>query len=85
MSLVSLTIELPQYARTFSVDVPQEGSVRDVKIAVSQTCPGEPRVDGQRLILKGRILQDGEIVQQLWKVSISGDFTLVVPTTVCYF
>ncbi|KLO10163.1 hypothetical protein SCHPADRAFT_878470 [Schizopora paradoxa] len=67
MSLISLTVELPQYARTFTVDVPQDGSVRDVKTAVSQVCPGQPRVDGQRLIVKGRILEDGELVQQVWK------------------
>lgn len=69
MSLVSLTVELPQYSRTFSVEVPQEGSVREVKIAISLACPGKPRVDGQRLVHKGRILEDGELVQQLWKVS----------------
>ena len=76
MSLVSLTVELPQYARTFTVDVPQDGSVRDVKTAVSQACPGQPREDGQRLIVKGRILEDGELVQQVWKVSTSKSLLL---------
>lgn len=68
MAFVPLQVELPQYSRSFSVQIPESGSVLDIKQEISRTCPGNPRVEGQRLIWKGRILADAEVVEELWKV-----------------
>ena len=68
-SLVPVTVEHPQYTQTFTVRVPPAGTVNDIKHEISQTCPGHPKVEGQRLISKGRILDDGERVESLWTVS----------------
>ena len=68
MSDVLITVELPQRALTFSVNVPHLGTVQDIKQEIHRVCPGNPRIDGQRLISKGRILDDSESIEALWKV-----------------
>ncbi|KAI5124854.1 hypothetical protein M0805_007287 [Coniferiporia weirii] len=68
MSLVPVTVELPQYTQSFVVDVLPTHTVRDIKQEISRACPGNPRVDGQRLISRGRILDDAERVESLWLV-----------------
>lgn len=69
MSLVPVLVELPQYAHSFSVEVDSASSVLQVKEQIAQACPGRPRVEGQRLISKGRVLADAERIEQLWLVS----------------
>ncbi|KAL5527205.1 hypothetical protein ACEPAG_5996 [Sanghuangporus baumii] len=64
--LVQVTVEHPQYMQTFVVCVPPAGTVSDIKHEIAQACPGNPRVEGQRLISKGRVLDDGERVESLW-------------------
>ncbi|KAG5643771.1 hypothetical protein DXG03_009650 [Asterophora parasitica] len=68
MSLVELRVELPSYAHSFTVQVPPTSTVRDVKQEIFNSCPGKPRVDGQRIIWRGRYLIDHEKVDELWNV-----------------
>jgi hypothetical protein len=69
MSIVQLLIELPTYARSFSIQVPDTCTILEVKEEISRICPGKPRVDGQKLIWRGRFLADDEKVEAIWKVS----------------
>lgn len=73
MSLVPITVEHPQYTQTFVVQVPQAGTVSDIKQEIARVCPGNPRVDGQRLISKGRVLNDEETIGTLWVVSVHSE------------
>ena len=41
---------------------------KDVKDEIKRVCPGSPRVDGQRVIWRGRLLRDEELVMDIWKV-----------------
>lgn len=71
MSIVQLRIELPTYARSFTIQIPDTCTILEVKEEISRTCPGRPRVEGQKLIWRGRFLADNEKVETIWKVSIS--------------
>ncbi|KAH7924044.1 hypothetical protein BV22DRAFT_1113041 [Leucogyrophana mollusca] len=66
-STVSLRVELPSYSHSFSIDVPPTSTVHDIKTAISHTCTGHPRVDGQRIIWRGRYLADEERMGDIWK------------------
>lgn len=68
MSIVELRVELPVYSRSFHVHVSSSCTVLDVKHAIFSTCAGAPRVDGQRLFWRGRVLDDHERVEDIWKV-----------------
>lgn len=68
MDQLDVTVELPAYSHTFQVKVPASSTVRDVKQEITKSCVGEPRADGQRVISRGRVLQDDEKVQDIWKV-----------------
>ena len=68
MSFVQLRVELPAYAHSFLVQVPRSSTILDIKQEISKTCVGEPRVEGQRLIWRGRYLIDSERVDAVWKV-----------------
>ncbi|KAF8076239.1 hypothetical protein FPV67DRAFT_1617862 [Lyophyllum atratum] len=67
MSLVELRVELPAYAHSFLVKVPSTSTISDVKQEIFNSCIGSPRVDGQRIIWRGRYLVDHEKVDELWK------------------
>ncbi|KAJ3575172.1 hypothetical protein NP233_g1292 [Leucocoprinus birnbaumii] len=67
MSIVQLRIELPTYAHSFSIQVPEDCTILDVKTEISRICPGRPRVDGQKLIWRGRFLADHEKIETIWK------------------
>ncbi|KAF5387690.1 hypothetical protein D9615_000258 [Tricholomella constricta] len=67
MSLVELRVELPAYAHSFIIQIPSTSTIRDVKQAIFNSCIGRPRVDGQRIIWRGRYLVDHENVDELWK------------------
>ena len=68
MSSLDLRIEVPAYALSFQIQVQTEWSIRDVKEEIKRVCQGEPRVDGQRIIFRGRILRDEERVEDIWIV-----------------
>lgn len=67
MSNLDLRIELPAYSRSFDIHVPSSSTIQQVKEEISRTCPGYPRIEGQRLIWRGRILANEENVSELWK------------------
>lgn len=68
MDLLDVTVDLPAYSHTFQVRVPVSSTVRDVKREITNTCVGKPKPEGQRVISRGRVLQDDERVQDIWKV-----------------
>ncbi|KAH9482820.1 putative oxidoreductase C26H5.09c [Psilocybe cubensis] len=67
MSLVDIRVDLPTHSRSFTVKVSPSSSVLDVKEEIYHTCPGAPRTSGQRLIWRGRMLEDDEKIENLWK------------------
>ena len=69
MSLIDLRVELPTYAHSFTVQVPNSCTVLQIKERIHLTCTGAPRVDGQRIIWRGRYLTDQEKVEDVWKVA----------------
>ena len=70
-ALVNITVEHPQQTQRFEVYVFSTAIVRDVKEQIARVCPGNPEASGQRLICKGRILNDAEKVDSVWTVSDS--------------
>ena len=74
MSFIQLRVELPTYSHSFSIQVPRSGAIRDVKREIFRTCPGAPRVEGQRVIWRGRLLGDDEQVMDIWKVCTYNNF-----------
>ena len=71
MSVVELRVELPSYSHSFIIHVSPTSTVAEVKREIAKTCVGAPRVDGQRIIWRGRVLRDDEKVEEIWKVSCS--------------
>jgi len=67
MSLVDIRVDLTTHSHSFSVSVPMNYSVLQVKQEIYRICPGQPRPQGQRLICHGRLLSDEETVESLWK------------------
>ncbi|KAJ8086464.1 hypothetical protein AAF712_002106 [Marasmius tenuissimus] len=67
MSLVQLRVELPTYAHSFTIQVPDVCTIRDVKQEIFNVCPGSPQVNGQRIIWRGRYLADDEKLEDIWK------------------
>ncbi|KAF7355196.1 NAD binding rossmann fold [Mycena sanguinolenta] len=67
MPLVDIRVDLPSFGRTIHVQVPDSGTVLDVKREIFRVCVGAPRVEGQRIIWRGRSLLDTEKVEELWK------------------
>ncbi|KAK7049658.1 hypothetical protein VNI00_005689 [Paramarasmius palmivorus] len=67
MSLVQLRVELPTYAHSFTIQVPEIYTIRDVKQEIFNACPGAPQVSGQRIVWRGRYLSDEEKLEDLWK------------------
>ncbi|KAJ3914823.1 hypothetical protein F5877DRAFT_49759 [Lentinula edodes] len=74
---IPILVELPAYGYSFTVHLPSEptstsaassNTVLSIKHAISRTCPGNPQVDGQRVIWRGRVLGDAEKVGELWPV-----------------
>ncbi|KAF8597755.1 hypothetical protein BDV93DRAFT_527159 [Ceratobasidium sp. AG-I] len=47
--------------------VPSGARVADLKTAISERFPGQPKPNGQRIIWKGRIVVDEEVVGDIWK------------------
>ncbi|KAI0824697.1 hypothetical protein BC628DRAFT_1518236 [Trametes gibbosa] len=63
----ALRVELPAYSHSFQVNVPPESTIHDVKHEIARVCPGSPSPDGQRLVFKGRFLNNEEKVDDIWK------------------
>lgn len=66
MSNISLKVELPAHSHSFQVQVPESASIENIKSEISRSCPGGPKVEGQRLIYAGRLLRDDESIQDIW-------------------
>ncbi|ELU40863.1 hypothetical protein AG1IA_05116 [Rhizoctonia solani AG-1 IA] len=47
--------------------VPAGARVADLKTVIAEQCPGQPKPNGQRIIWKGRIVVDEEVVGDIWK------------------
>lgn len=69
MSNISLNVELPAHSHSFQVQVPESASIGNIKSEISKSCPGGPKVEGQRLVYAGRLLRDDEFIQDIWTVS----------------
>ena len=77
MATVDLRVELPAHSHSFQMQVDGQWTIKEVKSQIHCMCKGAPRVDGQRLIWRGRFLRDEELVKDIWKVCIS----LALPPT----
>lgn len=73
MSVVDIRVDLPSYSHSFTVSVQGQASVLDIKQKIQLACPGQPAPHGQRLIHRGRLLTDNELVSDLWKVRMVTD------------
>ncbi|KAF9247154.1 hypothetical protein BU15DRAFT_69993 [Melanogaster broomeanus] len=69
MSLIVIRVEFPAYSHSFNIEVPETSTVLDVKQAISTACIGHPRPEGQRIIWRGRYLDDEEKLSGLWPLS----------------
>jgi hypothetical protein len=67
-TLLHVRVELPTYNHSFTVDISNTGSIHDLKAEIGRVCTGQPRLDSQRVIWRGRLLRDEEKVGELWKV-----------------
>ncbi|KAF8665557.1 hypothetical protein AX16_000016 [Volvariella volvacea WC 439] len=67
MSFVEIRVELPAASHSFVIHVPSSCHILQVKEEIFRTCIGGPRVEGQRLLWRGRYLIDHEKVEDLWK------------------
>ncbi|KAG6378870.1 hypothetical protein JVT61DRAFT_13150 [Boletus reticuloceps] len=63
---VVIHVELPAHSKSFDIRVPESATILDVKQAISSVCIGHPRPDGQRVIWRGRCLDDQEKISVLW-------------------
>lgn len=79
MSTVDLRVELAAHSHSFRIQVQQSATIKDVKHEITKSCPGAPRPDGQRIVCRGRFLQDDEKVEDIWKV-YSYNLALLIPT-----
>ncbi|KZW04003.1 hypothetical protein EXIGLDRAFT_827939 [Exidia glandulosa HHB12029] len=59
-------VQLPTHSTSFQVSVPSSSTVIQLKETISETCPGRPTRAGQRVIYKGRIVDDSSVVSDIW-------------------
>ncbi|KAG6332986.1 hypothetical protein ID866_6102 [Astraeus odoratus] len=69
MSLVAIRVELPAYSHSFAIEVPVASTIADVKQVIFAHCVGRPRPEGQRMIWRGRCLEDAEKISELWPLA----------------
>ncbi|KAJ7781383.1 hypothetical protein B0H16DRAFT_1498219 [Mycena metata] len=62
-----IRVELPAFSRTINVQVPDTCTILELKREIYRVCVGAPRVEGQRIIWRGRSLLDTEKVEELWQ------------------
>jgi hypothetical protein len=48
MANISLNVELPAHSHSFQVQVPDSASIANIKFEISKSCPGGPKVEGQK-------------------------------------
>ncbi len=65
---ISLQVQVPSHSLSFEVRLAPGATVLDLKHAIHHQCRGAPSVDGQRLISKGRLLQNTDLVDSIWTV-----------------
>ncbi|KZV69835.1 hypothetical protein PENSPDRAFT_685979 [Peniophora sp. CONT] len=65
MSARTFRVELPTHNHSFVVEIAPESCVHDLKAEIERVCPGQPRVDAQRIIWRGRLLADHEKVADI--------------------
>jgi Ubiquitin family len=70
MSNISIRVELPGHHHSFLLEVPNASTIHNIKTEIAKTCPGGPRIEGQRLIYGGRLLRDDEHVRDISPVGI---------------
>ncbi|KAH7103839.1 hypothetical protein BKA62DRAFT_654287 [Auriculariales sp. MPI-PUGE-AT-0066] len=63
---VQLSAALPPSAQSFLVSVPSSSTVLELKERIAETCPGRPDASGQRVIWKGRIIDNTVIIGDVW-------------------
>ena len=68
---ISLQVQVPSHSLSFQVTVPPGATILNLKESIKRECPGQPNVDGQRIICKGRVLSNSEVVEDVWKVLAS--------------
>jgi hypothetical protein len=63
---------LPSHSHSFDVhNLPRDTTVADLKHAISEQCLGRPQPSGQRIIMQGRLLMDGESLVCLHALMLS--------------
>jgi hypothetical protein len=72
MALSHIHVLHPTHTKApLTLAVPPGARVADLKTAIAAQCPGQPKPNGQRIIWKGRIVVDEEVVGDIWKVRIA--------------
>ncbi|EJD53803.1 hypothetical protein AURDEDRAFT_110551 [Auricularia subglabra TFB-10046 SS5] len=66
MSSTRFNVQLSASTDSFQVSVPSDSTVAQLKDQITETCPGRPTRAGQRVIYKGRIINDSEVVGDIW-------------------
>lgn len=80
-SAIGIRVELPAYGYSFTVTTDlSSATVLSLKYLISNTCPGAPQVEGQRIIWRGRVLGNEERVAELWPMA--ADTPIVVHLSV---
>ncbi|KAF8481350.1 hypothetical protein JB92DRAFT_2619145, partial [Gautieria morchelliformis] len=67
MTATTIQVHLPSFSHSFNVSVTSDSTIIDLKHEIFRTCIGSPNTAGQRVIYKGRVLDDKEIVGHVWK------------------
>ena len=68
MTVTNIQVHLPSFSHALRVSVPSDSTILHLKQEIFRTCIGSPNTAGQRIIYKGRVLDDNEIVSQVWRV-----------------
>jgi len=79
MAFLELRVDVPTHAHSFVIQIPISSTILGVKQEICRTCVGSPRVEGQRIIWRGRNLLDDERVEDIWKSKV------IIPHTVKSF
>ncbi|GJJ07517.1 hypothetical protein Clacol_001719 [Clathrus columnatus] len=69
MSELTIQVHLAAYYHSFNVSITSEATILHFKHKITATCPGAPETSGQRIIYKGRVLADTEVIGDIWKSS----------------
>ncbi|KDQ14641.1 hypothetical protein BOTBODRAFT_32398 [Botryobasidium botryosum FD-172 SS1] len=67
--MTSLNVLLPSHSHSLTLSLPSQATIADLKHAIFDQCTGRPRPHGQRVIWKGRVVSDTEVVGEIWQPS----------------